>query len=63
MIDDEKLLTVKETANYLKLNPLTVYSYIQAGKLPAIKFGRNYRIDRFDLIKFIKNHKTCPNSL
>ncbi|KKS88970.1 MAG: hypothetical protein UV63_C0028G0008 [Microgenomates group bacterium GW2011_GWC1_43_11] len=56
---DSNLITVKETAGYLKLNPLTVYDYIHSGKLRAVKFGRYYRIDKIDLVHFINKHKTC----
>jgi excisionase family DNA binding protein len=57
------LITVKETASYLKLHPLTVYEYIHSGKLRAIKFGRYYRIDKVDLDRFINRHKTCLEML
>lgn len=58
MNQTDTLLTVKETAAYLKLNPLTVYDYIRSGKLKAIKFGRNVRILREDLDRFVTAHKT-----
>jgi excisionase family DNA binding protein len=51
------LLTAKEVADMLKLNVLTVYEYIRKSKLPAVKFGRSYRIEEKDLNKFIKEHK------
>lgn len=50
-------MTVKDTAAYLKLNPLTIYEYIRSGQLNAIKFGRYYRILRKDLLLFIEQHK------
>ncbi len=54
----QTLLTVKETAQLLKLNPLTVYEYIRTGKLQAIKLGRHYRVTQTDLTTFINTHKT-----
>lgn len=57
MNQDNKLLTVKEVAEILKLNALTVYEYIRLGLLPAIKFSRNYRIAEEDLDDFIEKHK------
>ena len=57
MYNDEALLTVHEVAQYLRLNSLTIYDYIRAGKLKALKFGRSYRIVYRDLIEFINNHK------
>jgi excisionase family DNA binding protein len=50
-------LTAKEVANILKLNIITVYEYIKTGKLKAIKFERNIRIDESDLNVFIKEHQ------
>jgi len=55
-------LTPKEVANTLKLNVLTVYEYIRNGKLRAIKFGRNYRIEEKDLNVFIKEHQVQKKS-
>ena len=57
MYNDEELLTVQEVARYLRLNPHTIYDYIRAGKLKAVKFGRSYRVVYRDLIEFIDNHK------
>ncbi len=42
----ENLLTVKEAAQYLKLNYMTVYRLAQRGRIPAIKVGRNWRFKR-----------------
>lgn len=51
------VLTVKEAAEYLKLNPLTLYDYIRTGKLKTVKFGRYYRILEEDLKVFINAHR------
>lgn len=50
-------LTVHDIAELLKINPLTVYSYIQKGQLNAIKLGRHYRIQEKDFDRFLKDHK------
>jgi len=57
MSKNDKLLTTKEVAETLSLNNITIYSYIKSGILSAVKFGRNYRIEKTELSKFIKNHK------
>ncbi len=62
MPNAERLLTVKEVATILKLNTLTVYAYIRKRQLPAVKFGRNYRIESKDLAKFIKEHHLSPKN-
>lgn len=50
-------LTVNEVAHLLKLNPLTVYSYIAEGKLNAIKISRYYRIEKQELTRFLEAHR------
>ena len=51
------LLTIKEVAELLKLNTLTVYEYVRKGELTAIKLGRNYRIVNTDFDEFITAHR------
>jgi excisionase family DNA binding protein len=41
-----ELLTVKETAEMLKLSPLTVRRYITAGRLKAVRIGGRVRVSR-----------------
>lgn len=50
----EKYLTVSEVATELRLDPVTIYRYIQKGLIKAKKFGRIYRISRIDLDHFTK---------
>ena len=52
-----KFLTVREVAETLQLNPLTIYHYIRRRKLPAVKFGRYYRVAVPDLEGFLENQK------
>lgn len=53
----KQYLTPNEVAEKLKINRLTVYSYIKKKKLVAIHIGHNYRIDREDFEKFIELNK------
>ncbi|HCB03935.1 MAG TPA: transcriptional regulator [Nocardioides bacterium] len=48
MADDEapELMTVKETAEYLRIPLPTVYYLVQRGQLPAIQIGGRWRIKR-----------------
>lgn len=41
-----ELLTVKQVAELLQLHEMTIRRYIKAGKLPAVRIGRNVRIPR-----------------
>lgn len=51
----DKVYTVPEVAQLLKLKGSTVRKYIYDKELPAFKVGREYRILESDLKKFIKN--------
>jgi excisionase family DNA binding protein len=50
-------LTPGEIAQKLRLNLVTIYSYIKKRKLKAIVFGRNYRIAQEDFEEFIESNK------
>jgi len=45
----DKLLTIKEAADYLKVHWQTVRNYVQTGKIKAAKVGRRIRILESDL--------------
>lgn len=49
----DKYYTIKELAKMLKVAYLTVYRWIRAGKLKAVKAGKQYRIKKSILQKFI----------
>jgi len=51
------ILTVAETADYLRVNRETVYRLVQSGRLPASKIGRLWRIQMPDLIRFLESTK------
>ena len=53
------LLTPDDISKKLKVSVFTVYRWIKAGKLKAIKLTpRVFRITEKDLNQFIKKHKT-----
>ena len=49
-------LTVAEVAEVLKVSQKTVRSWIQSLDLPASKLGREYRVQRNKLEKWISDH-------
>ncbi len=53
-----ELLTVKEVAKELKVSERWITQQITESKLPAVKFGKTYRIYRSDLDEFIKKRRT-----
>ncbi len=44
-----EILTVAQAAEYLQVNPETVRRAARAGRLPAARIGRQWRIRRADL--------------
>ncbi len=47
--DHEAFLTTDEVLTYLQVNLRTVYRLIDAGKLPAVRVGRQWRFRRKDI--------------
>lgn len=43
-IADVRFLTVAEVAEFMRVSTMTVYRLVQSGELPAVRFGRSYRI-------------------
>lgn len=54
MIMEDKYYTIQEVADMLKVAYLTVYRWIQASKLIAVKAGKQYRIKKSELDKFLE---------
>ncbi len=49
--------TAKELADKLKVNIMTIYRYIKAGKLKAYKIGKEFRVEKNDFEKFLEAAK------
>ena len=49
----EPLLTVGEVAALMRVSNMTVYRLIKAGQLAAIRVGKNYRIRRSDVDRYL----------
>ena len=48
---------VEELAEKLRVNPMTIYRYIKAGKLSAHKIGKEYRIAKTVFENFLEASK------
>lgn len=53
-----KVYTIDEVANILKVTSRTVYNYVRAGELKAVKLGKYWRISEESLQAFISNGTT-----
>ena len=49
----DPIMTVDEVAEYLNLHPLTVRRLARDGEIPAFKIGRQWRVKRELLDKWI----------
>ena len=49
--------TAQELADILKVNIMTIYRYINSGKINAYKIGKEFRIDKNEFQNFINQSK------
>lgn len=56
----QEWLTVDQSAQLLQLNPMTILRWIKAGKLPASKIGKSYRIAMTEVTKYLNDRKVKP---
>ena len=52
-----KILTVKETADILKVKPQRVYRKMSNDGLPCIRLGRQIRVDEDSLKQWLAAHR------
>lgn len=59
--EHEAFLTTDEVLDYLQVNLRTVYRLIDAGKLPAVRVGRQWRFRRKDIDAWLdRQHQAVP---
>jgi excisionase family DNA binding protein len=54
---DEAFLTTEEVLEYLQVNLRTVYRLIKAGKIPAVRVGRQWRFRRSDVDAWLESQR------
>jgi len=52
-----QILTTKELAAYLKLTEVTIYKYINEGRIPGIKVGSRWRFDKDKIDELVMRRK------
>ncbi|MBI4730460.1 MAG: helix-turn-helix domain-containing protein [Acidobacteria bacterium] len=50
-----RFLTAVEAAERMRISKMTVYRLIKAGKLPAVRIGRSYRVREEDLDRYLES--------
>ncbi len=53
-LSDVRFLTVAEVAEMMRVSSMTVYRMVHAGELPAIRFGRSFRIPESAVVTAIE---------
>jgi excisionase family DNA binding protein len=54
---DEAFLTTEEVLEYLQVNLRTVYRLIKAGKIPAVRVGRQWRFRKRDIDVWLESQR------
>ncbi len=59
---DETFLTTEEVLEYLQVNLRTVYRLIKAGKIPAVRVGRQWRFRKRDIDAWLDSQRGPRNA-
>jgi len=46
MDDKDKIMTLEEVAEYLRVKPQTIYTWAQEKRIPAAKLGKEWRFKK-----------------
>jgi excisionase family DNA binding protein len=57
MDNKQEFYTAEELADILKVNIMTIYRYIKAGKMEAYKFGKEFRVEKKEFDNFLRKSK------
>lgn len=52
-MDASTFYTITEVAEILRVSKMTVYRFVHAGELDAVRVGRNYRVHEKSLRSFL----------
>ncbi|TYD00211.1 helix-turn-helix domain-containing protein [Arthrobacter echini] len=57
-----QFLTVAEVAGMMRVSKMTVYRLVHAGELPAVQFGRSYRVPESAVEDFVRKARVDGRS-
>ncbi|HEY8202425.1 MAG TPA: helix-turn-helix domain-containing protein [Actinomycetota bacterium] len=57
---NERLMTVSEVAELMRVSNMTVYRLIKSGQLSALRVGKNYRIREADMDRYLSDRSVHP---
>lgn len=55
-LSEARFLTVAEVADMMRVSRMTVYRMVHSGDLPAIRFGRSFRVPESAVQRAMANH-------
>ena len=58
----DQIMTVKDVADYLKVNERTVYRMAAASTIPAFKVGASWRFKEIEIERWIAENHNCEVS-
>lgn len=61
--ENNEILTVNEVADYLRMNPMTIYRLAQQGRLPASKVLGCWRFKRQEIEAWLKDQEFQPSKI
>ncbi len=50
-----RFLTVAEVAEVMRVSKMTVYRLVHSGAMPAVRFGRSYRVPENAVEQYLKS--------
>ena len=57
-MNEKEFYTAEDLATKLGVNIMTIYRYIKAGRLKAHKIGKEFRIEKVEFNRFLKECAT-----
>lgn len=55
-------MNVKDLAEYLQMQPITIYKHLLEGRIPGFKVGSHWRFRRSTIEKWIESKENTPLS-
>ncbi len=62
-MSDDSFLTTEEVLDYLQVNLRTVYRLIKAGKIPAVRVGRQWRFRKKDIDAWLAGNRSAGRAI
>jgi len=56
-MEKERLMTIQDVGEYLRIKERTIYSWVQKGQIPGFKIGSTWRFKKEDIDMWIEERK------